>query len=147
MIYGSVKNSFLSSEEIIQKCLAYVESERLVDKENGRYEIDQKNVYVNIVSYETTPAHNKEWEAHKQYIDLHYMLKGQEQIDLSFINEMVQQPYHQDEDYLPLTGEKSASVILRPGQYAICFPEDAHKPGIQVGNSEVIRKAIFKIKI
>lgn len=147
MIYGNIKYPFINLDVQIKKCLAYIESENLFEKEIGSYEIDNKDLFVNIVTYETAPSDNKEWEAHKKYVDLHYMLEGKEQIDFNFIDHMVQQPYNEEEDYLPLAGEKSASIVLRTGEYAVCFPKDAHKPGIQVGASATIKKAIFKIRI
>ena len=84
MIYGNIKYPFINLDVQIKKCLAYIESENLFEKEIGSYEIDNKDLFVNIVTYETAPSDNKEWEAHKKYVDLHYMLEGKEQIDFNF---------------------------------------------------------------
>jgi YhcH/YjgK/YiaL family protein len=147
MIYGNTKYQRRDYEEQIKKCIAYAERERLIEKEPGNYEIDKDDLYVNVISYETAPMESKEWEAHKKYIDLHYVLVGKERMDLNFIDQMVQNPYNNENDFLILSGDKSVSVVIGSGEYVVCFPEDAHMPGIQVDQPQVVKKAIFKIKV
>ena len=45
------------------------------------------------------------------------------------------------------TEKKIASVILREGDFLICYPSDGHRTAVQVGEPETIKKAIFKVKI
>ena len=147
MIYGNINYQRKETDQKIKKCLAYLEQEDLSQKAPGRYEIKGNDIFVNIVTYETAPEEQKEWEAHRQYIDIHCVLAGKEQIDTNFIDNMIPEHYQENKDNITLTGEKSASVIISPGDYVICYPEDAHKPGIQAGHPETIKKAIFKVKI
>lgn len=51
------------------------------------------------------------------------------------------------DDFLPMDGEKNASVILGEGDFLICYPSDGHRTAVQVGEPETIKKAIFKVKI
>jgi YhcH/YjgK/YiaL family protein len=147
MIYGNIKYRIKDYKEQIKKCLAYAEREKLIEKEPGNYEIENDDVYVNVISYETAPMESKEWEAHRKYIDLHYVLVGRERMDLNFIDNMEQKPYHCENDFLVLSGDKRVSVVIGSGEYVVCFPEDAHMPGIQVEQPEVVKKAIFKIRV
>ena len=119
----------------------------MLSYENGCHEIDGKRLFVNIVEYTTTTPKQRFWEAHRQYLDLHFMLSGTEQIDLNFIANMEQKAYEEKDDFLPLDGDKNCSVILRDKDFLICFPNDAHRTAIQVNQPETIKKAIFKIQI
>ncbi|QHQ62475.1 DUF386 family protein [Anaerocolumna sedimenticola] len=67
MIYGNINYQRKETDQKIKKCLAYLEQENLSQKEPGRYEIKGKDIFINIVTYETAPVEQKEWEAHKQY--------------------------------------------------------------------------------
>ena len=75
------------------------------------------------------------------------MLDGREKISLNHIDNLEQNEYEEDGDFLPLNGDESASVILEKGDFLICYPEDAHMTAIRVDASENIKKAIFKVKI
>ena len=75
------------------------------------------------------------------------MLHGTEQIDLNFIQNMKVKEYVKEEDFLPMDGEKNSSVILRDGDFLICYPSDGHRTAVAVDNPEKINKAIFKVRI
>lgn len=149
MIFGSIKNlqEYSALEEHIKKCITYASENDLLSFEKGRYEIDGDYLFVNIVEYTTTQAESCFWEAHKKYLDIHLMLRGQEQIDLNFIQNMSVKEYVEDSDFLSMDGEKNSSVVLKAGDYLICYPGDGHRTAVAVKDIETIKKAIFKIRI
>lgn len=149
MIFGNINllEEYPFLEKAVMECFDYAKTHPLLDYENGCHEIDGKRLFVNIVGYTTTTPQQRFWEAHRQYLDLHLMLRGTEQIDLNFIANLEQKEYKESEDFLPLEGEKNSSVILRDGDFLICFPNDGHRTAIQVNAPETIKRAIFKIQI
>lgn len=149
VILGNMKYAGNGTEltSQIRKCLSYATENELLERDPGSYEIEGKDLFVNIVSYETTVPEKRFWEAHRQYLDVHLMLEGTEEIDLNFIDNLVQKDYVPDDDFLPLDGKKASSVILSPGDFIVCYPEDAHMTAVQVEKPGRIKKAIFKIKI
>lgn len=149
MIFGNIKNlnEFDFLEDDIKRCFEYAKNNDLAGYEKGSYEIDGSNLFVNIVEYETTIPENRFWEAHRNYLDLHLMLNGTEQIDVNFINNMEQKEFVEKDDFLPLEGEKNSNVILNNGDFLICYPNDAHRTAILVEEFSKIKKAIFKIII
>lgn len=50
------------------------------------------------------------------------MLDGQEQIDLNFIENMEQKRFVEKDDFLPMDGEPNSHVVLRAGDFLICYP-------------------------
>ncbi|MDE6888709.1 MAG: YhcH/YjgK/YiaL family protein [Eubacterium sp.] len=149
MIFGNIHclDEYPFLEKAVQECFAYAQQQDLSAFTAGCHEIDGKRLFVNIVEYTTTEAENRFWEAHRQYLDLHLMLCGTEQIDLNFIANLQQKDYQEKDDFLPLEGDKNSSVILRDGDFLICFPNDGHRTAVAVDQPEKIKKAIFKIQI
>ena len=149
MIFGNIHNleeySFLEAQ--IHECFEYAKSHDLAGFDKGSHEIDGERLFVNIVEYTTTSAEERFWEAHKNYLDVHVMLHGTEQIDVNFIQNMEQKEFVEKDDFLPLEGDKNGSVILRDGDFLICFPNDGHRTAVSVDKPETIKKAIFKVKI
>ena len=149
MIFGNINNlqeySFL--EKQIKKCLIYATEHDLRNFAKGRYEIEGDDLFVNVTEYTTTLEEERFWEAHRRYIDLHLMLYGQEQIDISFIQNMNLKEYLEENDFLPMDGKKNCSVVLSSGDFLICDISDGHRTGIAVEGAESIKKAIFKIRV
>lgn len=149
MIFGNTHDlrDYAFLEPTVLECFRYAAKHDLTALAPGRHPIDGDRLLVNIAEYETTDAQNRVWEAHRQYLDLHLMLRGREQIDLNFTQNMAPQPYVEAEDFLPLSGEPNSHVILTGGDFLLCYPADAHRTAVRVREAEPVRKAIFKIKI
>ena len=149
MIFGNINNleEFPFLEEQVKECFEYAKEHNLASFENGSHEIDGERLFVNIVEYTTTAAKERFWEAHRKYLDVHVMLHGTEQIDLNFIQNMDVKEFVEKDDFLPMDGEKNSSVVLRDGDFLICYPSDGHRTAVAVEEPEKIKKAIFKVRI
>lgn len=149
MIFGNINNleEFPFLEEQVKECFEYAKEHNLASFEKGSHEIDGERLFVNIVEYTTTAAKERFWEAHRKYLDVHVMLHGTEQIDLNFIQNMDVKGFVEKDDFLPMDGEKNSSVVLRDGDFLICYPSDGHRTAVAVEEPEKIKKAIFKVRI
>ncbi len=149
MIFGNINNlqEYPFLEEQVKECFTYAKSHDLAAYAKGKHEIDGDRLFVNIVEYPTVTAEERFWEAHKNYLDIHLMLDGKEQIDLNFIQNMELKEFVPQDDFLPMEGEKNSSVILRNGDFLICYPSDGHRTAVAAGESQNIKKAIFKVRI
>ena len=149
MVFGNIRDlsdyDFLPAA--VQECFAYAASHDLSVYEKGSHPIDGDRLFVNIVEYETTAPEKRFWEAHRQYLALHLMLRGPEQIDVNFIDNMEQQTFVPKDDFLPLTGGPNGHAVLEAGDFLLCYPKDAHRTAVQVEQPVRIKKAIFKIRI
>lgn len=149
MIFGNINHlsdyPFLDSA--VKECFEYAKTHDLLSYEKGSHPIDGERLYVNIAEYETTTPENRFWEAHKQYLDLHFMLKGEERVDLAYIENMEQKPYVEKDDFLPLEGTPVASVVLHENDFLICYPQDGHMTALAADKPAALKKAIFKIRI
>lgn len=149
MVFGNIRDrkDFAWLEDVVGKCFDYAAANDLLSFEKGSHPIDGEDLFVNIVEYETTNAEDRFWEAHRQYLDLHLMLRGPEQIDVNFIDNMEQKEFVEKDDFLPLEGDPNSHVVLRDGDFLLCYPADAHRTAVKVADPTTIKKAIFKIRI
>ena len=132
----------------IKECLSYLKEIDSRVMETKREIIP--GVDVTTSSYIPGTENTRPWEAHCQYVDLHVLLRGQENIHVGFVSEMQAGTYQPEKDYLPLEGKPAAVIHLTPGHGLLLSPNDAHKVGISVpGNleNEEVFKVVFKIAI
>ena len=88
----------------------------------------------------------KNAEAHKEYLDIHYVIKVAEAIGYADIDKLCPvTEYDSKADYLLLKGEMQ-KIRLGEGDFCIVFPEDAHAPGMSAGEN-CVKKAVVKIRI
>lgn len=62
------------------------------------------------------------------------------------IHHLKQGEYIPEKDFLPLFGDAD-QVTLRSGCFVLLFPEDAHMPGMELGEPTRVRKIVLKIAV
>lgn len=135
-------------EKGVAEAIEFAKNNDLASFENGSHPIDGDRLFVNIVTYQTKKPEERFWEAHKDYLDVHVPIEGTEQIDLNFLDNLEKGEYQKDGDFQPVSGEKNASLIMRPGDFLVCYPNDAHRTAVAAnGKPETVKKAIFKVII
>lgn len=149
MIYGNINqlDRFGGLERGVLQALEYARTHDLAPLEKGRHDVDGDALYFNVAEYVTGASDEKPFEAHRDYIDVHYMIRGEEQIEVEFVSNMEQGKYEPEGDYLPVSGTAAARTVMRPGDFLVCYPEDGHKPGVQTDAPMEIKKAIFKVAV
>lgn len=104
-------------------------------------------LFCNPVCFTSKPESECKYEAHQNYIDLHYIVEGVEGIATADCASLtVTEAYDVEKDILFLSGEEDGRYYLNPGQFMVCFPNDAHKVGMMADAPAPIRKIVFKIK-
>jgi len=125
-------------------------SQNSSDYTEGKHVIDPDNFFFLIQTYKTQPIYEKKWESHRQFIDVHLMLVGQETIAYSPISELqILKDYEAEKDVIIYHDNTcfTESIHLVPNQFVVFFPEDGHKPGIMLNIPETIKKCVLKITV
>lgn len=149
MIFDSITNSdlYYGLGEKFKTAFEFLKNTDLENLPLEKIEIDGDNVFAIPQKYITVDDHEKNWEAHRNYIDLQYMITGSENIGFVLIDYLDEfQDYDLENDYELLSGEGDY-VQINDGEFAIFFPDDAHKPGLKVGENEEVHKIVIKIKV
>jgi YhcH/YjgK/YiaL family protein len=145
---GDISNQMKSSANLDQ-ALAYLQSADIHRLADGRYAIDGDRVYALVQSYDTLVT-EAQFEAHRRYIDIQYIAIGSERMDWLPVEQMtITQDYQTEKDVCKGVdaGGLAVSALVRAGQAAIFFPEDAHAPKLAVGQPEAVRKIVIKVVI
>lgn len=149
MIFGTLAHSsrIEALHPAFKKVFDYIKANDLLNAPLGRIELDGDRVFINN-SEVAEPRKQAEQvlEAHRQYLDIHVLLTGTERIGWKAIEACgtPSSPYNAEDDYLLVDEPADAYVDLRPGDFAIVYPEDAHAPII---SDAPIRKLVVKVKL
>ena len=130
----------------IQQAFEYLQHTDLLSLPPGRYELDGKNLYVMSQEYLSKLPDQGKWEAHRRYIDLQYITSGVERIGYAHLSRLAQGEYNPEKDFHALTGEGDF-ITLSSGDFLLLFPDDAHMPGMAVGNPVPVKKVVVKIAV
>lgn len=146
MIKGLLSSYKKELSENIQKGLEWLRINDLDKFSDGRYAIDGEKIFVNIQSYET--KRDALFEAHRKYIDIQYMIEGEEKIGVAKYSECKNEiPYDNIRDIEFLSCKADNYQLLKKDEFLILYPEDAHKPSIAIDNPNKVKKAVVKIFI
>ena len=133
-----------------EKGLAFLHRTDLATLADGRAPIDDASVYAEVQSYMTKPASEAVYEAHRKYIDIQFVVTGEETIGWAPIEDLViTTPYVEQNDYLLGTVDVARTIParLRAGQFAILFPSDAHAPRLATHASVAVKKIVVKVRV
>lgn len=116
----------------------------------GVYQINQQ-VKAIVSEYETKLENEHGYEAHKKYIDIQYLLSGEEQIACLPIERLKEvKPYNEENDaafYVSAPSLQPSYFSLLPGCFAIFYPQDGHMPCLCVNEAKVVKKVVVKVEI
>jgi len=152
MIVDNLKNCALyyGAHKNFKKAFAFLEEAVRENYGDGSYEIDGKEVYASISDGETVPQKDQTFEGHRKYIDIQFIVSGEELFKAADVDKLpVTKEYDPEGDYALFEGnDKVHSLILGANEYAIFFPHDLHKPGLAVGNvAGRAKKIIVKVMV
>ena len=126
----------------------FLKNNNLKEMKDGRYDIAE-GVFANVQSLKTKNKTEKKWEAHKDYIDIQYVIKGEESKGYGILEDFkkVVVPYDKEKDIEFLDGEKFNYIDVNENDFVIFYPNDVHAPMLSVKEDVGIKKVIVKIKI
>jgi YhcH/YjgK/YiaL family protein len=149
MILDKIENAGLYSciSENLKKGFDFLTSTDLAKLEPGRLEIDGKNVFALISEYESKAHQDCRLEAHQAYADIQFVVSGREAIGFAPLNgQTVTEAYVADKDIVFFSGE-TTQLILEAGTFAVFYPQDVHRPGMQIDGPEKVKKIVVKVKL
>ena len=118
--------------------------EELRDKPAGRYELEN-GAYASLQEGVTTPAEEKDLEAHRKYLDLQVVLEGAEGLVWRCTDGMAPSvPYDGAGDIVLYQGEGLCQLV-RAGMFYVLFPWDGHKACCTVAEPTRYRKLVVKL--
>lgn len=116
-------------------------------RDNQRVGLKGDLVYCTRFTYETIPQEESFFEAHRRYLDIHIMVEGEERVDVNRPEDLKLTDAQEGNDFYAYQGESWHSTVLKPGEFLVVFPGDAHRIKVQVDGPKTVSKAVFKVCI
>ncbi|EGC85213.1 YhcH/YjgK/YiaL family protein [Prevotella denticola CRIS 18C-A] len=130
----------------MKELMEYILHHDFNGQEAGRITLDSGSLFINLDEVELKTKDRQRLEFHKRYIDVQVPLLKEETMGWTPMSRLgiPDIAYHPDTDCGFYTQEAKEYFKVRPGQFVLFFPEDAHAPVIGEGRQ---RKLVGKIRI
>jgi biofilm protein TabA len=153
VIFGHVKDleaSFCWLPQALKTALVHLRDTDFDALPAGNYELQGRDIYVQVIDMHTKPFLETRAEVHRQYLDVQFLHRGAERIGVAADtgNNAVAQDLLAERDLLFYAGMENESVLtMTPGSFAVFFPNDVHRPGCAVDAPQPIRKVVVKVRV
>lgn len=130
------------------QAFAFIKQADLNNLTEGKQELKGENLFIAVGNYLTKDKSETKYEAHKKYIDIQYVISGEEQIGLTTLDKVAfLESYNAEKDLIFYSFEGGDYLKADPGNFLIFFPEDVHRPSIKTGESVAVKKLVVKLLI
>jgi YhcH/YjgK/YiaL family protein len=149
MILDKIENAdlYASISKNLKTGFEFLKTADLANLEAGKHEIDGKEVFALVSEYESKLHADCRPEAHRAYADIQYIVSGREAIGYASLNgQAVTTEFDPEKDIVFFFGE-TVQLILDSGMFAVFFPQDIHRPSMQIDGPEKVKKVVVKVKL
>lgn len=147
MIFDSLQrsDSYRALHPRLGRAFDYVAATDLAALEPGRHDIEGDDLYVNVIECDLKQPADAKLEVHDHYIDLQVVVSGTERFGWSERADL-RRPlgdFDEERDIRFFDDVPQTYYTLKPGQFSIFLPDDAHAPMVGEGR---VKKLIVKIR-
>lgn len=132
------------------KALAYLRDTDFDNLADGEYEVEGRDIFARVNTYETEAKEDKKPESHIKYIDVQFLASGKERIGYCSLTKehKVVEDYAKEQDLLFYEkADNENYVSMRTGDIAVFFPWEIHRPGCNAGEvSTKVKKVVIKVR-
>lgn len=149
MILDRIENAsmYASINANLQKGFDFLTQPDLISLVNGRHDIEGNEVFALVSEYDSKEHADCRLEAHRTYTDIQYIVSGREAIGYASLGaQEILVEFNADKDIVFFTGD-TTPLNLEAGMFAVFFPQDVHRPCMQINGPEKVKKIVVKVKI
>lgn len=148
MLFANVKNFNFDDYDKLQKAVSFLRDNDLTKTPIGKSHEEGKSFYCQTLEYDTEDIQNVPFEVHEKRLDLHYIVKGEEEIDIS--PDTIYSPsgvYNSVGDLQYVVSPKIyTKLILHEGDFVLIGMHEPHRTnGLVLGKSCHVRKIVLKL--
>ena len=149
MILAHIEDSerYFSLHPLFKQLFDYVKTHDLSQVPAERITLDGERLFINVAYASLKSPEEQVLEVHRRYIDVHFPLSSNEVMGWSPLQGLQTEsvnPFNEEDDYAVYAETAQTYLTIRPGEFVIVWPEDAHAPIIGEGK---LRKLIAKVLI
>ncbi len=155
MIFSNIDFKETSLAPPFKRVLQYLRENDLRESSEEEIELDGRNIYLKIQEIVPQPMTERKIESHKKYVDLQFILSGEEKMGFLLLTKdakVIEENVEGDLFFYQPDFSNESFLHLKSGDFVIFFPEDLHRPGCQVdcqveSSSKPVRKVVAKIHV
>lgn len=147
MIFDKIENlgKYMGLYPGLDKAIALITNGNVVDKEVGKYEVEEGALFYLIQAYMTKDAEEALMETHERYMDLQWVISGEEIMGYAVKSDLEPTTEYSSEKDIQFFNGAYAPLHMKQDMFAIFFPNEGHKPCVKVSEPAKVKKAVFKI--
>ena len=146
MIIDKLENigMYASVNPLFAQAIEFLKSTDLNAHELGKVVLKEGELFVNFAAARPKTKDDAKIETHNNFIDIQIPLTGTELMGYMPRTDLAEAEYNAEKDVTFYPGHATDYQTVKPGMFAIFFPEDAHAPGV----TEVeLKKVIVKVRV
>ncbi len=114
----------------------------------GKQYLEGDHLNISVAEYIPKPKKETRYESHKKYIDIQYVIRGEELMGMTTLDKAeVVEPYNEENDIAFYDYDGGNYIKATPANFLVFFPEDAHRPSITTGDTTMVKKIVVKVLI
>lgn len=135
-------------ENRINEAIEHLQNLNIFSIKIGTYQVND-NFYYMVQEYNTKSHKECRLESHRRYVDIQWIIHGEERIEVANISGLqIQEKYDHETDVafwkIP---SRRQQIVLRNGSYVVLYPENAHRPSMTVREQCTVKKIVGKVKV
>ena len=133
----------------LEVAFEFLEKKSLVDVPVGKHSIEGEQVYALVQKLPSRAAETAQFESHRKYIDLHYVVSGQESSGFAPAADLkLTVPYDESKDVMLYdVPQQYTRIEVKPGRFVVYHPGQAHLPNCHLQGPHDLHKVVIKVHV
>lgn len=146
MVVDKIENleKYVSLNPLFAQAVEFLKSTDLNAHEIGKVKLQDNDLVVNFAQARSKTKEEAKLETHNRFIDIQIPLDGVELMGYTPRTDLPEAEYNAEKDVTFYPGLAESYLTIKPGMFAIFFPEDGHAPGV---TPDGLKKVIVKVLV
>lgn len=146
MVIDKIENleKYASLNPLFSQAIEFLKSTDLNAHEIGKVKLQGDDLVVNFAQARPKTKEEAKLETHNRFIDIQIPLDGVEVMGYTPRADLPDSEYNAEKDITFYPGLAESYLTIKPGMFAIFFPEDGHAPGV---TPDGVKKVIVKVLV
>ena len=146
MVIDKIENleKYASLNPLFTQAIEFLKSTDLNAHEIGKVNLQGDDLVVNFAQARPKTKEEAKLETHNRFIDIQIPLDGVEVMGYTPRADLPDAEYNAEKDITFYPGLAESYLTIKPGMFAIFFPEDGHAPGV---TPDGVKKVIVKVLV
>lgn len=146
MVIDKLENieKYVALNPLFAQAIDFLKTTDLETHEIGKTVLKEGELMVNFAQARPKTKEEARLETHDKFIDIQIPLSGVELMGYTPRTDLPEEEYNTEKDITFYNGLAQDYLTVKPGMFAIFFPQDAHAPGV---TPDGLKKVIVKVKV